>query len=59
MKHKDYIMSQKMRTNGAGRTDFSGRLETRGNGFSEKRVYSQAYILNLLRGLRIQVYLLI
>jgi hypothetical protein len=41
--------------NGVGRTDFSGRLETRGNGFSEKRVYSQTYILNLLRGLRIQV----
>jgi hypothetical protein len=48
-KHEDYIMSWKTRTNGAGRTDFSGRLETRGNGFSEKRVYSQTYILNLLR----------
>jgi hypothetical protein len=48
-KHKDYIMLQKMRTNGAGRTDFSRRLETRGNGFSEKRVYSQTYILNLLK----------
>jgi hypothetical protein len=52
-------MSWKMRMNGAGRTDFSGRLETGGNGFSEKRVYSQTYILDLLRGLRIQVYLLI
>jgi hypothetical protein len=49
VKHKDYIMSQKMRMNGAGRTDFSGRLETRGDGFSEKRVYSQTYILNLLK----------
>jgi hypothetical protein len=49
VKHKDYIMSWKMRTNGAGRTDFSGRLETRGNEISEKRVYSQTYILDLLK----------
>jgi hypothetical protein len=48
-KCKDYIMLQKMRTNGVGRIDFSRRLETRGNGFSEKRVYSQTYILDLLK----------
>jgi hypothetical protein len=49
MKCEDYVMLQQMRMNGAGRTDFSRRLETRGNGFSEKRVYSQTYILNLLK----------
>jgi hypothetical protein len=49
VKHEDCVMLWKMRTNGAGGTDFSRRLETRGNGFSEKRVYSQTYILDLLR----------
>jgi hypothetical protein len=38
---------------------FSGRLETRGNGFSEKRVYSQTYILNLLKRQEYRKYLLI
>jgi hypothetical protein len=36
-KCKDYVMLWKTRMNGAGRTDFSGRLETRGFGFGEKR----------------------
>jgi hypothetical protein len=58
-KHEDFIMLWKMRMNGAGRTDFSGRLETRRNGFSEKRVYSQTYILNLLKRQEYRKYLLI